>query len=318
LEPSTVREQLANTEELLSVAEGLGDPAITTWAWIWRFMAATEQGDLAESDRSLDHVTKLAAELRQPMLLWVASYMRTGRLLLAGRLGDAEHAITETRDLGVRAGQPDAHLLFGIQRYQLLFELGRLNELADRLRQVLDERDRPATRAYVALAYCELDRIEDARRVFAPLATGVGDLPADVVWLELTTLSAAVCHSLCDQPLAARLLDLLTPFSNQLAGQAVLWWGSVTHYLGLLAATLERHDEAEARFAAAQSIHEQFAAPTWLARTRLEWARMLLSRHQPGDTDRAREFLGQALATARQLGLATVERRAVELLASRR
>jgi hypothetical protein len=55
-------------------------------------------------------------------------------------------------------------------------------------------------------------------------------------------------------------------------------------------------------------------APTWLARTHLEWARMLLMRRQPGDVERARELLGQALATARELGLGTVERRAVELL----
>jgi hypothetical protein len=43
---------------------------------------------------------------------------------------------------------------------------------------------------------------------------------------------------------------------------------------------------------------------------------MLLTRRQPGDSDRARELLGQALATARELGLANVERRAVELLKS--
>jgi tetratricopeptide (TPR) repeat protein len=90
--------------------------------------------------------------------------------------------------------------------------------------------------------------------------------------------------------------------------------GSVSHYLGLLAATLERYDEAEARFEAAQSIHEEFAAPTWLARTRLEWARMLLTRRELADAEHARELLGQALATARELGLANVERRAVELL----
>jgi tetratricopeptide (TPR) repeat protein len=205
-------------------------------------------------------------------------------------------------------------LFFGAQRYQLCFEQGRLNELADRLRQAPDERDEPLTRAYVALAYCELDRIEDARRVFAPLATRVGELPVDILWLEATSLSAAVCHSLCDRTLAARLLDLLRPFSNQLAGQGILWWGSVSHYLGLLAATLERYDEAEARFAAAQSIHEQFAAPTWLARTRLEWARMLLTRGQSADAARARDLSGQALETARELGLATVERRAVALM----
>jgi hypothetical protein len=42
---------------------------------------------------------------------------------------------------------------------------------------------------------------------------------------------------------------------------------------------------------------------------------MLLTRGQPGDTERASELLGPALAAARELGLANVERRAVELLA---
>jgi hypothetical protein len=41
---------------------------------------------------------------------------------------------------------------------------------------------------------------------------------------------------------------------------------------------------------------------------------MLLRRGQRGDAERARELLGQALATARELGLDSVERRAVALL----
>ncbi len=55
-------------------------------------------------------------------------------------------------------------------------------------------------------------------------------------------------------------------------------------------------------------------APHWLAATRLERARMLLDRRRPGDAERARELLGQALATARELGVVNVERRAVGLL----
>ena len=43
---------------------------------------------------------------------------------------------------------------------------------------------------------------------------------------------------------------------------------------------------------------------------------MLLARRQPGDAERARELLGQAMATARRLGLGNVERRAHELLTS--
>jgi hypothetical protein len=82
----------------------------------------------------------------------------------------------------------------------------------------------------------------------------------------------------------------------------------------MLAATLGRFDHAEAHFATAAAIHERIGAPIWLARTRMEWARLLLARPQAGDADRARMLLGQALDTARQLGLANVERRAVQLL----
>jgi hypothetical protein len=41
---------------------------------------------------------------------------------------------------------------------------------------------------------------------------------------------------------------------------------------------------------------------------------MLLARRVPEDAQRARDLLGQALATARDLGLANVERHAVALL----
>jgi hypothetical protein len=92
--------------------------------------------------------------------------------------------------------------------------------------------------------------------------------------------------------------------------------GSVAHYLGLLATTLARFDEAEGHFTAASATHAHLGAPPWLARTRLEWARMLVGRGGCGDAERARELLTQALATARELGLAGVERRAVVLLAS--
>jgi hypothetical protein len=41
---------------------------------------------------------------------------------------------------------------------------------------------------------------------------------------------------------------------------------------------------------------------------------MLLTRRQPGDLERARELLGQAIAAAPEFGLGTLERNAVALL----
>jgi hypothetical protein len=43
---------------------------------------------------------------------------------------------------------------------------------------------------------------------------------------------------------------------------------------------------------------------------------MLLARAEPGDRDRAGDLLRPAIATARALGLARIEREAVDLLSS--
>lgn len=83
----------------------------------------------------------------------------------------------------------------------------------------------------------------------------------------------------------------------------------------MLATTLHRWDAAESHFVAAEAAHDDANAPAWLARTRLEWARMLLSRAQPRDAERARDLLEQALASARSFGLANIGRRATTLLA---
>jgi hypothetical protein len=76
------------------------------------------------------------------------------------------------------------------------------------------------------------------------------------------------------------------------------------------AATLGRVDAADVHFSDAETLAQRMAAPTWLARTRLEWAFMLLGRRQPGDAERARDLLGRALAAAAELGLGGIERRA--------
>ena len=109
------------------------------------------------------------------------------------------------------------------------------------------------------------------------------------------------------------LLDLLLPYRHHLVGMAITWSGSVSHYLGLLAATMARFADADSYFSDASTIHTRLDAPIWLARTRLAWARMLNTRGEPGDAERARELLDLVLISARELGLANIERRAVEL-----
>jgi hypothetical protein len=166
----------------------------------------------------------------------------------------------------------------------------------------------------LAHAYCELGRQEEARDTFEALAPRLSDLRPDPNWIVTMTRSATVCGQLGETSVAGRLYELLLPYSGRLAGQGIVWIGSVDHYLGVLAVALGDPAGAEAHFAAAEATHRRIDAPTWLARTEVEWAAMLSARREPGDAERARELLGHALATCRQIGLPNVERRANELL----
>jgi DNA-binding CsgD family transcriptional regulator/tetratricopeptide (TPR) repeat protein len=307
-EPATAVERLANTGELLAVADRLGDPAVVAWAWAWRFIAAMDLGNTEEADHSLEQLKRLAEELNQPMLLWVAAYLEVGRVLLAGRLAEAERLAAKARELGMAAGQPDAHLFFGTQRFYTRLDQGCLAEVVNRMHDSREQSGAPVTRALLALAYCELDQDDDARRVFEPLATELAELAVDHRWLETMATSAAVSARL-GHGAAHYLLDLLAPYADHIAGTAIAWAGSVSHYLGLLTTSLGRFDEADGYFAAAAFTHERIGAAGWLARTRLEWARMLLIRRGANAAQRAQQLLGQASATARALGLSNVERR---------
>jgi DNA-binding SARP family transcriptional activator/class 3 adenylate cyclase len=315
--PSTLHERLANAVELLALSERLGDSTMASRAWSLRFRASIEAGDTAEADRCLEECERLAGELNQPGLRWVAGMHRTGRVLLAGDVATAERLARETFELGRAAGQLDAAMLFSYQRARIRYEQGRTDEVTKEVVDLIEAWPRLVVLwPLLALTWTELDDNDRAREAYEHVAHNrFAALPVDPTWLQAVTDCAAVCARLGDVAGAGTLRELLAPYSDQLPVAALgVATGSVAHYLGLLAATCGDCDEAQSWFAAADATHARVGAPTWRARTRLESARMLLRRRGLDDADRARNLLGQALATARDLGLGGVERQALALL----
>jgi tetratricopeptide (TPR) repeat protein len=313
-DPATLEERRANAAELRGLAPELGDPFVKVWASLYGFETSMEAAEVEEADRHLDDVQRSASEVERA-LWWFAAFPRAGRVLLAGRLDEADKLAREALEIGL-ATQPlhEVRMHYGVQRFQIRLEQGRLDELVPKLAGAVGDEGHPETRAMLAQAYCELGRGDEARAAFQVLAGSLRYLPLDPNWILTVARSAAVCAQLGDTSTAATLYDLLLPYSSRVAGQGIIWIGSVAHYLGELATTLGDLAGAESHFAMAEALHERMDAPTWLARTRLERARMLLARRQRRDVETARALLGQSVATARELGLGTIERRAVELL----
>ena len=83
----------------------------------------------------------------------------------------------------------------------------------------------------------------------------------------------------------------------------------------LVRSTEVRVAVGETWFAEAVAMDERAGAVSCLARSRLDWAGMLLTRGDPADADRAAALLERVLGTATAVGLPTVEHRARALLA---
>jgi hypothetical protein len=86
--------------------------------------------------------------------------------------------------------------------------------------------------------------------------------------------------------------------------------GPIAYYLGLLAATLGRHDEAEAFFHDAMTIAQRLGSPGWLARSEVRLAELLLRRGAPEDADQVHRLAAQACTAAEDLGMAGVAEQA--------
>jgi tetratricopeptide (TPR) repeat protein len=200
------------------------------------------------------------------------------------------------------------------------FEQGRLEEVEPAIADLVARLSAgvPGLVTMLGLIYCETGRLEDARQLFEPLVSRSFELPGDYVWLPFNTLAAEVVRQLGDRSGAAVLYERLAPYPGLFPNMGGVSTGCTDYYLGMLAAVLGRYADAEEHFRDAADIYERIGAPAHLGRTFVEWARMLLARGEPGDADRARQLLNQALAPARELGLVNVERRAVHLLTETR
>ncbi|WP_187369078.1 ATP-binding protein [Baekduia soli] len=314
--PETLGERLANNDENVGAARRTGDPVTEFHAVHWRAAAFVEAARLNDAWRDVEHEAELAERLGQPTMRWLATYDRGNLEIIAGRLAEAEQHAHEALQIATMSAQPDALSFFTSQLTNIRYEQGRLAELQPLIAQVVsDNPGIPAFRAVLALACCEGDLDDEARRLLShETGSGFAELPPDVTWLPGLAIYAEVAAHLQHRAAAEVLYGLLEPWAGQVVYSGISAWGCVDHHLGAVAAVLGRLTEAEAHLRAAAELNLALRAPIWTARTELATARLLLQRDGAGDRERGRALLERAAAAAQRLGSATLARRAAGLL----
>ena len=266
-----------------------------------RESAAREQG-LAEATRLAPY-------------LWAAAAMQVMLALHDGRFAEAEVLLARSLELGLRSQETMAEAGHALQLYELRREQGRAHEAEGPLaRAAAENPTRPLFGCALARLETDLGRQAGARKMFERLAEdNFRAVPRDQEWLLAMSFLADVCTSLDDPDRGAMLYDQLLPYADRMAvdvheGSG----GAVARSLGILAALLGRTPEAIRHLEAAIALNVATGALPWAAHSRLELANVLVGI---GDHAGAHDLLEEARATARTLGMRTVEERAAAMLA---
>lgn len=318
--PSDPEGWIALNGEIVRAAMAANDLELALLGQKGRVTGFLELGDIASVDREFRACERIADELRTPYARWLCVALRGMRPLLDGDLDAVERHVRDSIVLGECVDSLDVALELQAQLVCLRLEQGRLEEVESAVRtQVQRFPDAPAWRAALAHVLAATGRSDQARVELRRLARGdFLDVPRDRGWLPTLALAAEVAYATRDEAAAVLLERQLGSYARLavVAGSGLLYYGSVAHHLGLLAATQSRWADAVALFESALLAHQRVRARLWEARTRLALAEALQARATRSDRARGAEMVAQALAEAEANGWTAITAAARQLESS--
>ncbi|HZR83950.1 MAG TPA: AAA family ATPase [Candidatus Binatia bacterium] len=305
--PGGLAARLAIADEMLAIAERVGDRALALEGHAWRILNRLEQGDLAGFELELDQYARLCEQSRLPVRRWHLGVVRAARALLAGRYPEALALAAEAYAVLPPAIESLHGQFFASQLFFPLGEAGRLLELeplyalyAEKLPGV------KMWRCALALLHLHTGRTALARSALDELAAdGFASLPRDGNFAIAIAELAEIAFATGATAHASALYALFEPYADTclVIGLSAGSFGSARRWLALLAALAGRSDEAAVHFERALAMNRRLDARPWLAATQLDYARFLLARAGSGDAERAAALLAEAEQSARDLDL---------------
>jgi hypothetical protein len=300
-------------DEMVMLAEGLGDPERLIDAHLMRYMTLAEMGDMRGARQEFEEVSRLTDELRQPAHIWLGTAPRTLMTLLEGRLDLAEETLG--RELAQKAQLTPARDETSAARFHVFLlrrEQDRPAEALDvALAAVAEFPWYPLHRSALALLLIDLGREAEAQAELADLARdGFAIFNRDNEWLLGMCLAAEAAAATGERAAVETLLDLLGPFAGRHAiGQAEGSVGVVDRYLGLLAGAIGDTQGAIDYLRNAVDGNRALGAQPWLAHSLAELADALRAHGGPDAIREADERAAEARAIAARTGMVALARR---------
>jgi hypothetical protein len=279
----------------------------------WRAVDLLQTGDVVAADHDVALIERIADDERLIRFWGYPMRWRAMRATLEGRLDDAEKWISEAGARMGRSDDPNTQSYAGIQLGIVLLERVRVRELEAMMRGspwIEPYRERvAAARAALALIELEAGRPGAAYRGLAEVvADDCAALDEDPELLGTMSWVAEACAQLGDRERAAILYDRLAPWhAQQACFYAIACRGSWARYLGLLAATAGRPEEAARCYEEALVANRQSGARLQEAWTAWDYARLLLCGRDRAARGRGLELVSAAARDAKRLSLGRLE-----------
>jgi tetratricopeptide (TPR) repeat protein len=306
--PSKLQERTQVLEELGRVAARASDSGLAYLHRILEIFLQVELGAIERFDPLIEAFSRIAEAQQDPHALWYSELFRGVRAAMQGRRGDADRHARTSLEYGLRVRDSNAMNAFAVHLTVSHLQDGLAAEILDRVRKQVEAfPSMYAWRAGLAFMCLESGDVAEARLQFEILAArDFAPLPWNETGAVTFALLAQVCAGLEDRRRAATLYEILLPAASHFVviGFFAEFYGSIAHFLGLLAATLCRHDQASDHFEFALRQNDRVGALPWVAQTQYEFARYLLRRAAPEDRARAESLVAEAVATATRLELA--------------
>ena len=299
-------------DRVIALARELNEPQFEAIArffnsgqwWLGRIETAEKHGGALHA---------LAERLRTPVTISNAAFVDC---LLASAKGDWE-AAKRALEWGFEAGSPDARLLGSAARIAyVLGELEVARGYQQRLVEFASSVPPGPSMEYVQLAITatraaqaegRASDIELTRR--AAEAVIASPVAGAKLFLSGANISLAICaHLASDKAMAEKVL----PDIEALDSYAMDSFQVTDHTRALLLETLDRVDDAVEAIEAGLAFLPPAYKP-FRAEAAYDCARIRLQRDAPGDRERARELIDEALATAREIKMKPLVERIVAL-----
>ena len=323
--PDTHEQRLAISSEMVELAERVDDPLLASQSYYFRRRDLLEAGDTQGSDWWFERARGVAQELNLASVQLREHHHAITRALMSGRFDLTQEHIEPALELGRQAWPGNqASWYTDIMLTPLYRELETMGAILSSPIHAFDEDDldfQNTWRSIRILQLLEAGQRETARSEFEELAAhSFEDFRRHLAWLADMALASEFAVHFNDLERCDAAYRLLLPYADRpvyVNGQG-LFMGSVSQYLGLLATSLKRWDEAEEHFERALEINARMGARPFTAWTEFAYAGMLTKRGLATDRERAAVLLDRALAAAGDMGMVRLQKQAEPLVAKLR